>query len=572
MLRSPVVWGAGLSIVLGCLSSVVLPPAFIGTIPSVLNYTLPDNSASKQLDSFVELSITTRIILALMVLTILQMIKGVYQRNYDRGQFGLDVMEVPQVKLRWPFNADLIPFDINIMRTGYCGATWEVLVALYGNIFNLRLFEQDLILTVEPEVVKAVLSTEFNNYEKGPDIKGMMFSVLGDGVFNSDGETWKAHRSMSRPYFTRDRMSHFDNFARHADVAISKLLARMAEPNHPAVDFQDLACRFTLDSGTEFLFGRDVHSLDASLPYPHEEPRDDGASFGAAFARAQQHITHRLGLPVLWPWMELFWDRTLEDMKIIHAYVKPILVRQGSKPMKQNETVIRDEIINILVAARDTTAASLTFAVYMLSQNPEIMARLREEIIDRLGTSSIPTPQDLKEMKYMRAFLNETLRLFPPVPANSRAAKKSTVLKVKDKNYFVPSGTRIIWSTLLMHRRKDLWGPDADEFDPNRWLDDRFKKYVMSNPFIFLPFSAGPRICLGQQFAYSEASFFLCRLLQSVESVELAPDSQPKETLPPSEWQNGTGRQVYEKIWPKYHLTLYCNGGLWLRMKEVEHA
>ncbi|CCO32700.1 hypothetical protein BN14_06763 [Rhizoctonia solani AG-1 IB] len=415
------------------------------------------------------------------------------------------------------------------MRTGYCGATWEVLVALYGNIFNLRLFEQDLILTVEPEVVKAVLSTEFNNYEKGPDIKGMMFSVLGDGVFNSDGETWKAHRSMSRPYFTRDH------------VAISKLLARMAEPNHPAVDFQDLACRFTLDSGTEFLFGRDVHSLDASLPYPHEEPRDDGASFGAAFARAQQHITHRLGLPVLWPWMELFWDRTLEDMKIIHAYVKPILVRQGSKPMKQNETVIRDEIINILVAARDTTAASLTFAVYMLSQNPEIMARLREEIIDRLGTSSIPTPQDLKEMK-----------LFPPVPANSRAAKKSTVLKVKDKNYFVPSGTRIIWSTLLMHRRKDLWGPDADEFDPNR--------------------CAGPRICLGQQFAYSEASFFLCRLLQRVESVELAPDSQPKETLPPSEWQNGTGRQVYEKIWPKYHLTLYCNGGLWLRMKEVEHA
>jgi hypothetical protein len=118
MLRSPVVWGAGLSIVLGCLSSVVLPPAFIGTIPSVLNYTLPDNSASKQLDSFVELSITTRIILALMVLTILQMIKGVYQRTYDRGQFGLDVMEVPQVKLRWPFNADLIPFDINIMRTG----------------------------------------------------------------------------------------------------------------------------------------------------------------------------------------------------------------------------------------------------------------------------------------------------------------------------------------------------------------------------------------------------------------------------------------------------------------------
>ncbi|QRW20636.1 cytochrome P450 family protein [Rhizoctonia solani] len=595
MPRLPIVWGAGLSIALGSLQTTVLPPAFIVAAPSVIDYMLPHELASRRLKLVVELSFVIRIVLALAIFVILRILIGEYQRNNDRSRFGPNVMEVPRVNFRWPFNLDFIRFDMKVMKTGYCGATWEILVAQYGNIFNLRLLKQDFILTVEPEVVKHVLSTDFHNYVKGNDIQGMMFSVLGGGIFNSDGEAWRIHRSMSRPYFTRIRVTHFDNFVRHTDIAISKLLSRMAEPNRPAVDFQDLACRFTLDSGTEFLFGEDVGSLDAPLLYPREEPKDDSTSFGAAFARVQNHVTHRIGLPVLWPWMELFYDRTAEDMKIINAYVAPILGKReksntilgtGLKPSNKDgqastdtllrhlfqftgdETVIRDEIINILVAARDTTAAALTFAVYMLSQNPEVMNRLRDEIISHLGASSYPTPEDLKEMKYLRAFLNETLRLFPPVPSNTRVATRSTVLKLKGGNYFIPAGTRIIWSTLLMHRRKDLWGPDADKFDPDRWLDDRFKAYVMQNPFIFLPFNAGPRV----QFAYNEVSFFLCRLLQRVESIELAPDAQPQESLPPLEWKNGAGRRSFEKVWPKQHLTMYCDGGLWLRMKEVDIA
>ncbi|CUA73615.1 hypothetical protein RSOLAG22IIIB_10915 [Rhizoctonia solani] len=125
------------------------------------------------------------------------------------------------------------------------------------------------------------------------------------------------------------------------------------------------------------------------------------------------------------------------------------------------------------------------------------------------------------------------------------------------------------YSVLHMHRRKDLWGPDAEEFDPERWLDERLKKYLTPNPFIFLPFNAGPRICLGQQFAYNEASYFLSRLLQRVESFELVPEAHPEGTLPPLDWKNGEGRKVYEKVWPKSHLTIYCNGGLWVTMKEA---
>jgi cytochrome P450 len=223
------------------------------------------------------------------------------------------------------------------------------------------------------------------------------------------GEIWKFHRSMTRPYFTRDRISHFENFARHSDLAISKILERLAEPARPgtpsAVDFQDVVARFTIDSGTEFLFGGDVKSLEAPLPYPFAPPSDESGSFAAAFGRAQEGVVMRLGLAHLWPWMELFWDRTHDDMEIIDAFVKPILkqkleqkralgrnaksslAKDDQKDMEEgendsmldhlvrftdgehmfdiccatvlmkvepDETIIKDEVVNILVAARDT--------------------------------------------------------------------------------------------------------------------------------------------------------------------------------------------------------------------------
>lgn len=99
--------------------------------------------------------------------------------------------------------------------------------------------------------------------------------------------------------------------------------------------------------------------------------------------------------------------------------------------------------------------------------------------------------------------------------------------------------------------------PVADEFDPDRFLDSRLQKYLTPNPFIFLPFNAGPRICLGQQFAYNEMSFFLVRLLQNFEDIQLDLDSHPPESRVPKEWAGAPGRKGVEKFWPKAHLTLY---------------
>lgn len=104
--------------------------------------------------------------------------------------------------------------------------------------------------------------------------------------------------------------------------------------------------------------------------------------------------------------------------------------------------------------------------------------------------------------------------------------------------------------------------PPADLFDPDRFIDHRLQKYLTPNPFIFLPFNAGPRICLGQQFAYNETSFMLIRLLQSFDAVSLAVDEQPPASRAPVEWQKAVGeRKRLEKIKPKNHLTLYAEVG-----------
>ena len=111
--------------------------------------------------------------------------------------------------------------------------------------------------------------------------------------------------------------------------------------------------------------------------------------------------------------------------------------------------------------------------------------------------------------------------------------------------------------------------PPAHEFDPDRFLDDRVKRYLVPNPFIFLPFNAGPRICLGQQFAYNEASTVIARIAQAFEEIRLDMDSNP-EAKPPADWANGNGRKATEKICVKSHLTIYAKGGVWVKMKEAD--
>uniref|UniRef100_A0A0W0FEE4 Uncharacterized protein n=1 Tax=Moniliophthora roreri TaxID=221103 RepID=A0A0W0FEE4_MONRR len=447
----------------------------------------------------------------------------------------------------------------------------------------------------EPVHMKALLATQFNEFEKGPPLFSQWKSLLGTGVFNSDGNgsylpslnvilSWlrvssRFHRNMTSPFFNKDRIRDFEIFDSHAIDTIGQMKKRLAE-GHP-IEFQDAMARFALDSATEFLCGKIVRSLDAGLPYPKSSGIANPASFTNhpstvfvnALMKGQELTTRRNRTGTTWPLAEFWGDKVAEQRQIVDGFVKPILAdvlakkASGEKKASEeedsffghlvnyteDEQVLLDELVNILVASRDTIAALLTFGMYVLTQSPDIAQRLRDEVMKHVGPTSAPS-YDIKEMKFLRVFLDETLyiHLYPSIRAGPTA-----ILNPRDSTrpLFVPANTKVLYSIFLFHRRKDLWGPDADEFDPDRFIDHRLHKYLAPNPFIFLPF-AGLRICLGQQFAYNEASFFPVCLLENFSSFTFASEAQEDCKLP-EHWKHASGTQGRNKIVLRIYLTMF---------------
>ncbi|KAF8996816.1 cytochrome P450 monooxygenase pc-3 [Cyathus striatus] len=506
---------------------------------------------------------------------------------------------IPTVHVKWPDSINTMRKFLANMKDGYPGDLHIEWTAKYGNTYQLLLPFEKRVFTFEPDHIKALLATQFDTFEKGPMFMEQARSMLGTGVFNSDGDMWKFHRTITRPFFIRERISDFEIFGVHADDAVRQAKERLAEGY--AIDFQDLVSRFTLDSATQFLFGDNVRSLNAGLAYPASSHKSNPPTFDthpsnrfvSAFMEGQYQIALRARKGETWPLQELFGDMMSPNREVVDEFVRPLMERalrkkkEGALGEKEGEEgylidylvqqtedpiVLMDELVNLLVAGRDTTASLLTFSVYMMAEHPHLTQRLREEILSKVGPTNHPTYENIRELKYVRAFLNEVLRLYPPVPINSRTSNRDTILQTKApgvRDFYVPALTRCTYSVFNMHRRTDLWGPDALEFDPDRFIDERLAKYLTPNPFIFCPFNAGPRICLGQQFAYQESAFFLVRLLQQFSSFSLAQDAQPEDSLPPKSWAGAPGRKGNEKIRPQAHLTLYVKGGLWVRMHEA---
>lgn len=191
----------------------------------------------------------------------------------------------------------------------------------------------------------------------------------------------------------------------------------------------------------------------------------------------------------------------------------------------RDRKVLRDQIIAILLAGRDTTASTLSWALYEMSRQPEIVRKLRREILETVGVERTPTYEDLKNMPYLKAIFNETLRLYPSVPFNVRLALKDTTLPRgggPDGTEPLPvlKDTPVGYSTLVMQRRADLYPPISETFaDPAVFSPERWAHWH-PKPHDYIPFNAGPRICIGQQFALTEMSYVFCRLFQRYERVE----------------------------------------------------
>ncbi|KAG8903345.1 hypothetical protein FRB99_003407 [Tulasnella sp. 403] len=442
-------------------------------------------------------------------------------------------------------------------------------------------------------------TTGFQDFGKGDETRVRAGTLFNKSIFVTDGSMWKTHRMLARPYFSRDRVSDYVTFAKYADkmVNIMTHFARRGE----AVDVQDLFGRFTFDTAGEFLIGADdLNTLDDPLPRAGcaklgpmgTAIEGQHGRFATAFKDAQVELVTRAFTPLIyWTAAEFFGDRQVEPIREIDAYLLP-MVKEALRKKREvritdgEETflehlvgstddveIIRHQLLGMLVAARDTTACLLTFACYLLSQHPEVFNTLREEVLSTVGSTEHPDHQQIKQMKYLRAVLNETLRLFPPVPVDARTSCKEAIIpspQSRGGGVYVPkSGTEIWFSLMSIHKRKDIWGDDANEFDPGRWLGPSQEGEIAEgDPVEFMPFFAGPRVCIGQQLAYNEASFVMVRLAQAFRKFTLVQvDAAPVGSLPPESWKDAKGkRKAVEKIVPLSAVTMFAKGGTWLQM------
>lgn len=391
---------------------------------------------------------------------------------------------------------------------------------------------------------------------------------------------------MMRAQFAREQISDLDLEERHVQ---NMMRATPVDPKSgwtKQIDLQTLFFRLTLDSATEFLFGESADSQIADLPenkvlFSRKKPTArDEVLFANAFDTSQKALSTRLRFA------DKYWLYNSASFrsanKICHDfidhYVQLALKGNHHPPEKadpekattkkgkyiflsalaaqtRDPIELRSQLLNILLASRDTTASLLGWFFYLLARHPPIFHKLRTAVISEFGTytdASEISFVKIKGLQYLQHCLNETLRLYPVVPLNMRFATKDTTIPVGGgldgkSAVFVPKGTQVDYSVHVMHRRKDLWGEDAEEFRPERWARRKVG-------WEYLPFNGGPRICIGrksycrtslgefsekrltrehtEQFAITEASYVAIRLLQRFDGMEnLSREERPKHNF-----------------------------------------
>ncbi|KAH7346609.1 cytochrome P450 [Rhexocercosporidium sp. MPI-PUGE-AT-0058] len=395
-----------------------------------------------------------------------------------------------------------------------------------GYTWSATLMGRSFYNTIDPENVKAILATQFHDFGLGQRQESFG-PLLGQGIFTTDGKQWEHSRALVRPNFTRAQVADLDTFEPHIQQFISKI-----PRNGKTVDLQRLFFELTLDSATEFLFGESVNSLTSS-------ENSEQNRFGRLFDLAQSRLGNRTRLGRLAP---LYRDTEFDDAcKFVHQFVDKIIFKALEKthpqdPEKSIESKseryvfltemlnstrdpkqLRDELLNILLAGRDTTASLLSNTFHVLARRPDIWKKLKAEVDELQGVK--PDYETLRNMKYLKNLLNESLRLYPVVPGNARFANRDTTIPHGggpngDAPVFIPKGAVVAYSVYTMHRRKDIYGPDAEEFNPDRWDEG------LRPGWAYLPFNGGPRICVGQIFALTEASYTTVRLLQEFSGIE----------------------------------------------------
>jgi cytochrome P450 len=402
--------------------------------------------------------------------------------------------------------------------------------------------DYELLVSRDPANIQTVLSTRSVHWDISEHRTASWEPMLGYGIFTSRGEHWKYSRGLVRPQFAMDQINDFDLYERHVQQLFTVIDSHLTyhDPHSERgwtrpFDLQPLFYNLTLDAMTEMLYGYSVHSQMPServeLPIVPGYESPDRENIGKHMDAGKAWIETR---GALWKYRWLLPSRKFkEHCAAIHKYAewfvqlrllrgdqylcglqhqsgqadsdRFVLLHELAK-VTQDPVELRSQTLNVLSAGRDTTAALLGWIVYFLARHPEVCRTLRREVLHYFGryVPDQPTGIQFREVRdsltYMNAVINESLRMAPVVPLNDRVSLQDTVLPrgggpERDQPIFVPKGTQILIPTYALGQRPDIWGPDAGEFRPERWIDDGGHK----SGFEFVPFGGGVRQCLGRK-------------------------------------------------------------------------
>jgi cytochrome P450 len=392
-----------------------------------------------------------------------------------------------------------------------------------GDFCSYKFGPQLAFLCLEPEGIKDVLVTHARKFQKGPVLQRAR-QLLGHGLLTSEGEFHRRQRRLSQPAFHRDRIYGYgETMVNFAAGTRERWVAGVE------FDVAEAMMRLTLAIVAKTLFDADVEREAADIGESLTTLLEmfDAAldpfyvltsKFRTPATRRFEAARDKLNL-VIYRIIRECRESGADRGDLLSMLVLATDAEGDGTGMTDEQ--LRDEALTLFLAGHETTANALTWTWYLLSQHPEVEARFHAEIDEVLG-DRLPTAEDMPRLGYVRMVMSESMRLYPPAWTVARQAiEDHEVLGVK-----VPAKSIVMMPQYLMHRHPRFW-QDPEKFDPERFAPDR----KSDRPhFAYYPFGAGPRICIGESFAWMEGILLLATIGQKWR-LRVVP-GHPVERLP----------------------------------------
>uniref|UniRef100_A0A6B2L468 Cytochrome P450 n=1 Tax=Arcella intermedia TaxID=1963864 RepID=A0A6B2L468_9EUKA len=385
--------------------------------------------------------------------------------------------------------------------------------AKFGPTFKVDFFVS-VVMFSQPEHIRTVLK-QVDDVEKAAQpvaVQNLFKPLFGNqSIVHQNKPLWNEHRTILNKSFISNKV-FFEPLQKKAKQCID--LWKTQSPVHVVSDLQ----KMTLDALGTCIFGRDFDTLGGNLSGPLQ-----------AYNNMIQHLFRPIFLLLPFLLKLPFYNNLKESFKVFDDYCWQIIRDSKQSANEQphlislminnglSDQVVRDNIGVFFLAGHETTNSTLSWAIGLLAQYPNITNKLREELAQKTYNFTKPLVyDDLKELVYLDWFIKETLRMYPATPQiTARRTAKDMVIG----EWFLPKHTRIGLDIVSMMHDKNIWG-NPEVFDPERWSPDRLTKAQRS---AYMPFSHGPRICIGMNFSLVEQKIFLSTLLTQFSKVEFSP-------------------------------------------------